>query len=278
MAPFAALDDRGTYLVERHALSLSPSLATLRIASDRLAALASVASVHARAGGGSRSRVLIAADPAIDRSIYPDLPVLRAAREEADGIAALYESAATVLRGPDVTKAKLIAGLEDADMLHFAGHAFSGSLRPDDAFLVVAGSADPGRTTRLEAAEIARLRLARFRMVLLSACHTAAGRAMRGEGMLNLARPFLAAGAPTVVATLAAVDDYTARDMMLAFHRRLRAGDAPDIALQRVQIERLRAARAHTAPSASSPPSTAPTTLAWADFVVVGAAHQPHRP
>ena len=265
--PFAALDDNKTYLIKRHALSFAPSLATLRVASERIAAAA------ASGAAATSRRALIAANPAIDRTRYPSLPVLQAAREEADRIAALYERP-TVLRGQEVTRARLIAELSRADLLHFAGHAISNDVRPDQAHLIVSAAEGGPSAARLDVADIAALRLDGVRLVVLSACQTGTGRSARGEGTLSLARPFLVAGVPTVVATLWLVDDRTARDMMLELHRRLRAGDAPDVALQRVQLARLREARL-SAGSRSS--STVPATLAWADFVVVGAARKSQR-
>ncbi|HQR66222.1 MAG TPA: CHAT domain-containing protein, partial [Thermoanaerobaculia bacterium] len=53
---------------------------------------------------------------------------------------------------------------------------------------------------------------------VLSACHTALGREIRGEGVVGLARGFLYAGAARVVASLWKVDDVATAELMTRFY------------------------------------------------------------
>ena len=78
--------------------------------------------------------------------------------------------------------------------------------------------------------------LRRTRLVVLAACTTAGGAIRRGEGILSLARPFLAAGVPSVVATLWDIDDHASVAFFADFHARLAAGGQPARALRAAQL------------------------------------------
>ena len=58
-------------------------------------------------------------------------------------------------------------------------------------------------------------------LVVLSACQTALGRHLRGEGLLSLTRGFMHAGAPRVVVSLWQVDDQPTAELMAHFYRHL---------------------------------------------------------
>ena len=47
----------------------------------------------------------------------------------------------------------------------------------------------------------------RARLVVLSCCHSGRGRILKGEGVVGIARAFLAAGARSVLVALWAIDD-----------------------------------------------------------------------
>lgn len=130
--------------------------------------------------------------------------------------------------------------------LHFAAHALVSDREPELTHLVLA---DGG----LDLAAIRNLRLS-AQLVSLSACETALGLRVRGEGVIGLPHAFLAAGARGVVVTLWRVDDQAAADFMTDFYRAVAAGRAPAEAL-RLARERRR----------DQHPSR------WAAFVLVGA-------
>ena len=56
------------------------------------------------------------------------------------------------------------------------------------------------------------------RRAVLSACDTGRGRVFAGEGMLGLARAFMLAGTPRVIASLWRVDDQATRALMVKFY------------------------------------------------------------
>jgi CHAT domain-containing protein len=77
-------------------------------------------------------------------------------------------------------------------------------------------------------------------MVVLSACETALGREIRGEGLVGLARGFMYAGAERVVASLWQVQDRATASLMERFYRGLlQEGRSPADALRQAQLAML---------------------------------------
>ncbi|HXV63307.1 MAG TPA: CHAT domain-containing protein, partial [Vicinamibacteria bacterium] len=161
-------------------------------------------------------------------------PRLQGAADEAIRIARWHEGS-EILLGPVATQERFLAGVRKAQLIHFAGHAVTNPELPMLSFLVLApGSGDSGV---LAAHEIQNLDLSRTRLVVLAACSTATGEISVGEGVLSLARPFLAAGASAVVASLWDVDDEASTSLLVAFHRLLASGMLPAEALRSAQVE-----------------------------------------
>jgi CHAT domain-containing protein len=88
----------------------------------------------------------------------------------------------------------------------------------------------------LRAGEIRGLRLP-AELVVLSACRTALGREMRGEGLVGLTHGFLRAGAERLVVSLWSVDDEATAELMGRFYRgMLREGLPAGRALREAQL------------------------------------------
>jgi hypothetical protein len=95
-------------------------------------------------------------------------------------------------------------------------------------------------------------------LVVLSACRTALGKDISGEGLVGLTRGFMYAGAPAVVASLWDVRDRSTSELMTRFYRAmLRDGLAPAAALRAAQASMWR-----------SPRWSAPAH--WAGFILQG--------
>jgi CHAT domain-containing protein len=74
-------------------------------------------------------------------------------------------------------------------------------------------------------------------LVVLSACNTALGRPVRGEGLVGIVRGFMYAGARRVVASLWKVDDVATGEMMKRFYREmLEENRSPAAALREAQV------------------------------------------
>ena len=75
-------------------------------------------------------------------------------------------------------------------------------------------------------------------LVVLSACQTALGKDVRGEGLIGLTRGIMYAGSKQVLATLWKVDDAATAEFMKRFYRALVKDNLPSIAaLKRAQAE-----------------------------------------
>lgn len=75
-------------------------------------------------------------------------------------------------------------------------------------------------------------------LVVLSACETALGKEVRGEGFIGLTQAFLHAGAANVLASLWKVDDVgTAELMKLYYTLLITGGHSPAGALRRAQLQ-----------------------------------------
>jgi len=134
--------------------------------------------------------------------------------------------------------------------LHFAAHAIVDDRRPDRTRVALAGG-------DLTLPDIRQLTLA-AELVTLSACETALGRQVRGEGVIGLPHAFLAAGARSVVVTLWRVRDRAAADFMREFYAEVAGKAAPAEALRTVRRRWISADGPRSAPEA------------WAAFVLVG--------
>jgi CHAT domain-containing protein len=94
-------------------------------------------------------------------------------------------------------------------------------------------------------------------LVVLSACQTALGKDVKGEGLISLTRGFMYAGAPRVVVSLWNVSDRGTAELMTRFYRSMLVGGLkPAAALRAAQI------------SMSEDPQWSPNS--WAGFVLQG--------
>lgn len=195
--PWSGLWDRerGRFVIEDRAVLVNPS------ASFYLRALARSRELDST--GTGPSRILVVGDPAFDTHEWPRLSRLPAARKEAVEIGKLYGSNATVLTEERATWDAFRTAARDADVIHLGMHA---SLDPVDPFRSFLLFADPGARGARTLRDLAAVEMPRARLAILAACESA-GENREGEGVVGLARPFLAAGVPTVVGSLWPVND-----------------------------------------------------------------------
>lgn len=258
--PFSALRGAEGYLVERVSIRVAPTLeaaaAERPVLSGVLAAGTEAAGAQAVPGTGAGGVLLVAAP-----SGGPGLPPLPGAAEEVSALQAIHPEARALEVGSD-GPSDLVARLADARLFHFAGHAVSNPGRLDRSYLYLGGgdhSAGEGGADRLTAAEIRGLSLEGLALAVLSACRTLTPTGTRSGGFDGVARSFLAAGAGGVLGTLWEVEDRAAREVVVRFHERVRAGAPPAEALRRAQLALL----------ASGDPALA-SPGAWATFRYTG--------
>ncbi|MEE8523450.1 MAG: CHAT domain-containing tetratricopeptide repeat protein [Thermoanaerobaculia bacterium] len=146
-------------------------------------------------------------------------------RREAEAILELFAPGDDVLSAFDfAADRELVVGgaLRDYRMLHFATHGEIDFDHPDLSRLVLSSVDEDGRQRDglLFAHQIYELDLPAD-LVVLSACRTALGQEIRGEGLLGLTQSFFDAGAAAVVVSLWNVDDRATAELMAHFYRNL---------------------------------------------------------
>jgi CHAT domain-containing protein len=255
--PFEALADGSDRpLLSDYSVSYAPSSSVFALrrpdVRKAVAPVAILALAHGPRSGhpaGSHETVT-----AFDGESF-ELAPLAHADQEARRAVRFGGEGSRVLTGDDATEPRWIAERpERFGVLHFATHGLLSVRSPDrSALRLTEGRGSEGL---LEARAIYGLRLSSD-LVVLSACQSARGLVLPGEGVESLARAFFQAGAKTVVATLWNVQDERAAELMDVFYMRLASGEAKADALRSAKLELL---RRH--------PGLPPTL--WAPFVLIG--------
>lgn len=161
------------------------------------------------------------------------LPRLHFSRVEAEDILKLAPPGSVLqYHGFAAARSQLsLPASQDTRFLHLATHATAG------AVLLSGYNAQGAKQNgRLTLDEIYRLPLT-VETVVLSACGTAAGPSLDGEGAISLARAFLYAGATRVLATQWQVQDRATAELMKRFYSGVFTGKlAPAAALRAAQL------------------------------------------
>jgi CHAT domain-containing protein len=169
---------------------------------------------------------------------------LAATRLEAEAIQSVAPAGSVLLAtGLEASRERVMdPGLGDYDVVHFATHGILNDERPELSGIVLSMVDERGspRDGFLRLHDIYNLTLP-AQLVVLSACDTALGKLLRGEGLVGLVRGFMYAGASSVVASLWKVDDEATKELMTLFYKHLLSEDMdPAAALRAAQISLLR--------------------------------------
>lgn len=271
----------GPYLLESNEIVELPSISTLAairaakrnfVSPDKLVAVVadpvfSRQDDRLRPGGP----VTAPADgPTTGESEGPNLVALRRggalgrllhSSAEADAIVAAAPTGTTVVaRGFEATReAAMSSGLAQYQILHFATHGFLDSDHPELSGMVftMVDRNGVGKNGLMPLQDIYSLNLS-SELTVLSACQTALGKEMKGEGIVGLTHSFLSAGSKSVVASLWKVDDRATAVLMDDFYEGIfRQKLPPSAALRSAQLKMLKGKR-WSAP------------YYWAGFVIQG--------
>jgi CHAT domain-containing protein/tetratricopeptide (TPR) repeat protein len=248
--PFGVLLDASSkrYLSDIHPLAVVPSGTFYIEAMTRWRRLA-------RRDTGS---ALVVGDPAFDALQFPDMPRLASAAAEAQAVAALYPSARLIV-GEQAMRSSVIAMAGNFPVVHLAAHTLVDEDFPMLSRIILAPDRATSASGVVYAYEVSRLWLRQTRLLVLAGCASGAGPTVGGEGIMSLARSFLEAGVPVLVASLWRIPDDATRNVMVAFHRQLRSGLDPASALRAVARELRHSAN----PELRSP-------RVWSAFVAIG--------
>jgi CHAT domain-containing protein len=234
--PFQALWDGQGYLIQTHSISYAPSASVLKYAKEK----------HRP----TRETFFGVGNPD---------GTLQMAKVEVEEIAKSFPRH-KVLIGGEATEAAVKQQMPNFDILHFATHGELDRRLPLMSHLKLSdGKSTPAARkpadqkpdeqpapptvsqARLSVNEIFDLNL-QAALVVLSACETGLVRGHRGEEgspgdeLVGLARAFIYAGAPTVVASLWNVADLSTGELMVNFYQRLR-GNMIAEALRSAQVQ-----------------------------------------
>ena len=259
--PFDALRlADGRYLAERYAVSIAPSIGVLALLRAR-----------ADIDGGDRGRddgvrLLAFGDPAFageraagTTSPYRDafaesggLPRLVASGREARMVARYADESDVRLRGDATAEHLRSERLGRYDIVHFATHAIVDDRAAARTALALAPSLESDGF--LGIGELAALRLGAD-LVVLSACRSAGGVVVGGEGVQGLTAPLLQAGARSVVATQWRIRDRGTVAFVEDFYDAMAGGRTVGDALRDAKLAAIRR---------GAPPGE------WAAFTLVG--------
>lgn len=176
-------------------------------------------------GKTAAKRGMLAAD--LDRALRdvatPGIGISRlpSTRREADAIVGLAPGGVILKAlGFDANREMATGGeLSRYRIVHFATHGLLDSEHPELSGIVLSLVDERGRPRDgfLRLNDIYNLDLP-AELVVLSACNTGLGQAIRGEGLVGLTRGFMFAGARRVVASLWRVDDEATAELMRRFY------------------------------------------------------------
>lgn len=284
MLPMATLKDSSDrYLIESFRLVCAPSASVfIRCFNQARAEV-----------GRNEERLLAVGDPEFSSEDFPKLRSLDDARREAEETSAYYDRP-VVLTEANASEPAVRAAMKNCNVAHLAVHCIVDQQSPWLSSLLLgpetgsfksradkkiepndpASSASDNSLGRLQLGlmletpadnptdgllylnEIYNLKLPGTRMVVLSACETALGQYYRGEGIVSLIHPFLAARVSTVVASLWPVESRATSVLMIGFHKERRtAGKRAGDALRAAQLKMI---------------AEFPHPYYWASFIVVG--------
>lgn len=135
------------------------------------------------------------------------------------------------------TKAKFLSMAHNYPIIHLATHAVANNTDPSGSFVAFYPSGYA--SNRLYAHEISYGMLPRTELVFLSACETAKGKLIQGEGVMSLSRAFSFAGCPNLITSLWKAEDNATAYISSRFYHHLRDGMPFAKALRQAKLDLL---------------------------------------
>jgi CHAT domain-containing protein len=198
------------YLAERLQVSVVPSVAVwLRLRRTR--------------PDRSGSSALAVAVPE-----HPGMDPLPHAAEEARRALRAFPAPGQLLLGAAATRSAVLGtDLAPFGLLHLATHSVADTLHPERSAIALGG---PTGDDELQVEDISGLSLD-GQAVVLASCNTLSGPVRRAEGVISLARPFLAAGAQAVVGSIEVLGDTASTRLFDRFYAGIERGETVGHAL-----------------------------------------------
>jgi hypothetical protein len=237
LVPFEVLAEPGsqTLLIEKHDISYLPSAQFLR---------------RERTPGARRlppwSTQLVAfGDPPVEAADTfagaERWQRLTASADEVTGIARLLPGRSRIYLGAEARKRYLVdRGADGAPLLHFSTHAVVDDENPDRSRILLAPDSPAAPLDYLFEADVYDLDLKDVDLATISACDTAQGKLIRGEGVEAFSRAFLAAGSAATITSLWRVPDQPTADFMKQMYYYIAEGQPKAEALRLAKMQFLK--------------------------------------
>jgi CHAT domain-containing protein/tetratricopeptide (TPR) repeat protein len=178
------------------------------------------------------ARTLVIANPAVLGESAAQFPSLPDSVKEAEFIRGNFSNT-VVIEGRQATIAALLDWLPNVQIVHISGHGYATA---DNGALLLAPEETQGADyDLLRAAEVSHQNWSGVRLVVLSACATAAGETQGPHNPASLVRALVRAGGSRVTASLWRVDSAATREFMSSFYAALAQSNNPAQALRVAQ-------------------------------------------
>lgn len=222
--PFQALvDEYGKFLIESRSVSYAPSISTLLKMQQR----------KLSGAAANDASFLGLGAPAYAKN--GPVPLPETAIEIAD--AARGFKRPMVFTRANATLENWRKNAAGKRTIHFALHGSSDTAQPMYSYLALTPTKDSDGI--LTASEIAGMRLDAD-LVVLSACETAYGKEIDGEGIVGLTWAFAAAGVPTIVSTNWRIDSKTTQELIRDFYAASRNGSDAVASMRTATLARIK--------------------------------------
>jgi CHAT domain-containing protein/predicted negative regulator of RcsB-dependent stress response len=265
--PFQALrTPQNRYLIEDYDVAYAPSLTVLReMTKPRRARPANKVSnaTLLAFGNPDANQPATAHLKAMMGEPFASLPE---AERQVKTLAALYGAEQSrIYLGADASEERVKAEAANFRILQFAAHAVLNDTNPLYSHVVLSRPTDSREDGLLEAWEMMNLDL-HADIVVLSACDTARGRASAGEGVIGMSWALFIAGSPATVVSQWKVDSGSTTELMLEFHRQIKAS------MQRTKATVTKSGALRQAALKLMKTEEYKHPFYWAGFVIVGNA------
>jgi CHAT domain-containing protein/Tfp pilus assembly protein PilF len=137
------------------------------------------------------------------------------------------------------TKQNFLNNLYNYKVLHLATHAVVNDKNDELSFIAFYPSTGNTQDHLLYSEEIANLPLNKTNLVILSACETAAGNLVKGEGVMSLSRAFAYGGCANVITSLWNANDFSTAYLTNRVHVYLNKNYSIDQALRQSKLDYL---------------------------------------
>ena len=139
------------------------------------------------------------------------------------------------------TKENFIKRIANASVIHLATHAVANSDDPSRSYIAFYPTGN--NDDRLYAHELRNAPLSNVQLIFLSACETAGGKLINGEGVMSLSRALSYAGCPNLITSLWKAEDNATAYLSIQFYTHLQKGYTVAESLRRAKIDLIRDGR-----------------------------------